>query len=350
MPDPVDPPANDTLVAAYDLAKAPPTYDFLSFLAHAEMDRVRRGKRKLALVLCDGPKHGFRDDTLPPDITTRRWMRDRIVRPAAGLAGASWVDSGTAPAPIQTYPYLLRGVVDAVRGGAAAPVFRPSPLARAAVASWVAGRRLVVITLREAGYWPARNSRLEQWRLVIEPLRHDARYTPAVVRDTAHAFEPFGRLTTFPGACFDLDIRAAFYEAAHLNIAVNNGPCHLMYFNPACRYLVFKQIVDDAPCTNADWWRVRIGLDVGEQYPWAGPCQRLAWQDDEPSTLPTTSDLDGRSFASARRWRPICHRCRPSLGRSSTGSVPTSKRRCCTIGCISPGRPKPGRRPQTCGA
>ncbi len=157
-PEPEDP-----LVAVYDLGKAPPTYDFLSFLAHAEMDRVRLGKHQLVLVLRAGPNRGFRHDTLPPDIATRRWMRDRIVIPAAGLVGAFWSTLGPAlgpaldPAsrPTRTYPYLLRGVVDAVRAGAPAPVFAPSKLACAAIERWVAGRRLVVITLREADYWPA---------------------------------------------------------------------------------------------------------------------------------------------------------------------------------------------------
>ena len=274
-----------TLVAAYDLGKAPPTYDFLSFLAHAEMDRVRRGKARLSLVLRPGPKHGFRDDKLPPDTENRRWMRDHIVVPAARLVAASWVNDSAAVRTARHYPYLLRGVVDAVRAGAAAPVLTPSNLARVAVDRWRRGRCLIVVTLREADYWPARNSRIDQWRQAIEPLLLDDRYAPVVVRDTAKAFEPFGRLPTFPAACFDLDIRAALYEAAHLNLAVNNGPCHLMYFNPTCRYLVFKQLVDDAPCTNPGWWRTRIGLEIGEQYPWAGAHQRLAWRDDDAASI-----------------------------------------------------------------
>lgn len=234
-------------------------------------------------------------------------MRDHVVLPAARLVGACWVSGDAAPAA-RHYPYLLRGVVDAVRAGATAPQFTPTPIARAAIAQWVAshagGRRLIVITLREAAYWPARNSRLDQWRRALEPLIRDDRYLPVIVRDTAKAFTPFGALTTFPAACFDLDIRAALYEAAHLNLAVNNGPCHLMYFNPACRYLVFKQLVADAPCTNAGWWRTRIGLDVGMQYPWADHTQRLVWRDDDAATIAdeTTAmlaQLDGSPDAPA---------------------------------------------------
>ena len=77
-------------------------------------------------------------------------------------------------------------------------------------------------------------------------------------------------------------IRAALYERALVNMMVQTGPFTWCQFG-AAPYLAFKQLVPALP----DWahgqpcgWREQDHMEVGDQYPWASPLQRLAWADD----------------------------------------------------------------------
>ena len=74
------------LMAFYDLASSPPTYDFVSFLVAAERRRIELGAAEIAVVIVPGPDHGFRLDHLPPrDPHVRRAMLRQIVVAMCGL-------------------------------------------------------------------------------------------------------------------------------------------------------------------------------------------------------------------------------------------------------------------------
>lgn len=269
------------MIAEYNLGEAPPTYDFLSFLAVCEMERLQRGDRHLHINLIPGPKGGFRDDDLPPSLSMRQQMLAAIVVPAAELVGAT-IGFGSGGSKM---PYMLQPAVSAAKDGWAPPEFRAREQARIMVdAGAPADKPMVVVTLREADYHGGRNSS-DAWYNWVRSAADRAPYRVVVVRDTSQVLKPIPHVQTAPWASVDLHLRAALYERADLNLAVNNGPCHLMYFNPRCSYRVFKQIVDGELCTNADWWRTKIGLEEGEQYPWANDNQRLMWQDDSRSNI-----------------------------------------------------------------
>lgn len=120
------------------------------------------------------------------------------------------------------------------------------------------------------------------------------------VRDTAKADEELPPFLTCPQAAKDVGIRAALYHRAKVNLFVANGPIALAYFG-ARPFLIFKEIVEGSFST-AHAWRNQIGLEVGEQYPWTGPYQRLTWSDDtfeniEAAWHRLVADMDAVSLA-----------------------------------------------------
>ena len=71
----------------------------------------------------------------------------------------------------------------------------------------------------------------------------------------------------------------ALYEAAWLNMMVNNGPFGCVAFSEA-PYLLFKILTPDVRMTSEAYMR-HIGYDIGPTPPFAGPFQKWVWEDDE---------------------------------------------------------------------
>lgn len=264
------------MLAVYDLSAAPPTWDFTNWLIRAEMERIRRGADRLRVAIRMNPiGHGFRIDNLPPPLDERKFMLDHIVRPLVRLIGAEPAD-GDNSAGAQ-FSYLTTEISQAARAGESIPMYRPSAQAAALVNKWC-GRDYVTITLREVDYWPARNSRLEEWFRVARELEKQG-HRVLFVRDTANAGEPLPGFTTAPWASVDIDLRCALYAGAGLNLGVCNGPMTLAVYGPA-PYLIFKQIVAESITQNERFWRLAVDIGPGDDYPWARPRQRMAWADD----------------------------------------------------------------------
>ena len=102
------------------------------------------------------------------------------------------------------------------------------------------------------------------------------------VRDTAKAHEPFDIFETCLQASLDLHARVALYERAKANLFVANGPCILAAFGDR-PWLTFTPIEPDDSlykANTAQFWRMYVGVDVGGQYPWSRPDQRIVWKAD----------------------------------------------------------------------
>src|SRR5262249_8132666 len=82
-------PSEDALYAFYDLAVAPVTFDFLWFLAGAELARVRLGLAGVHVVIVPGPHGGLRRETpeyeARVDAEARRARIQTILLPACSL-------------------------------------------------------------------------------------------------------------------------------------------------------------------------------------------------------------------------------------------------------------------------
>ncbi len=281
------PPRDETLGAdyvCYNACTAPLSFDFLAWLIDAEMTRRRRGAPyPLKVHFWFG-----RDGTMGLGLPSRKIMLENVCRPMLGLIGAIETDNSGG---WFTAVCTTRGIAEASRAGEPVPKFHST-----AAVPPTSTRRLskppVTITLREAVDWPHRNSNIEAWFNVADYLK--ARGEDVVfVRETAKAYDelPLG-YDICPQASIDLHSRMALYQFAKANLFVSNGPGTLAWFSDK-PWLMFVQPEPEvapegqhiyAPNTPKAW-RENMGLEVGQQWPWSRPDQRMIWGKDEYDSI-----------------------------------------------------------------
>jgi hypothetical protein len=299
------------LYGFYDLQALPISYDAAWFVALAERERRRRGLDVVHFVVVPGTLGGLREERVDydtaVDLESRRWRLHHVVIPLLGLlptaAGHTLLSSRRAADALRAAagphvypPHYEPGLpvghhpselLDAARAGETGIAVLRSPVhARRLVEHWLAprlgGRRLVTITLRDYAFTPARNSDTAAWAGFAGRLPPD-RYLPVLVPDTERALDPLPpglrALECFREASWNVPIRLALYERAFLNLGVNNGPILMGMFSASARLLVFKMITPSVPQTT-EAFMARLGFEIGAQLPFAGPFQRLVWEDD----------------------------------------------------------------------
>jgi hypothetical protein len=298
------------LYGFYDLQVSPLTYDAAWFVALADRERRRLGLEAVHFVVVPGNVDGLREERgaydAAVDLESRRWRLHHVVIPLFGLvpsaagftllpsrraAGALRAAAGPRVYPRHYEPSLPVGqhpseLLDAGRAGETGLAVLKSPVqARRFVEQWLAprlqGRRLVTITLRDYRFMTARNSDVGVWGEFAGRLA--PRYLPVLVLDTERALDPLPPallgLEAFREASWSVPLRLALYERAFLNLGVNNGPLLMGALSASVRLLVFKMITPSVPQTTEEFM-ARLGFEVGGQLPFAGPFQRLVWEDD----------------------------------------------------------------------
>lgn len=295
------------MLAVYDLALSPPTFDFVGFLVAAERYRLRKGAKALTIAIVSGPNGGFRQDDLPPnDPAVRRKMLDNVVKPMCRLLPSCKEvveltrDEALARLARETIvfpagykaeqPKSNYGTVHIVRA------------ARANVLPFVVDGvtpdpDLVTITLRQSTYWPSRNSNTEEWIKVAQVLRARGRrvvFVPDAESDGAEleGFE-IDRL-----ASTDLIHRARLAASASLNLAINNGPVWMLALMPQVTSMLFKMVSPDAPAVSPLFFKTHE-LPVGTQMGRAN--HRIVWDDDNADIILAAIDegFEGSSQSAA---------------------------------------------------
>jgi hypothetical protein len=256
----------------YNCTTAPLNYDFPHWLIDAEMTRVREGAPaplKVAFWFGRDGKTGLKTPAMAQ-------MFENVVRPMLGLIGA--VEDDSAWRGRQKEVYVLRDVVAAARAGEKVPTFH-SP-------KGFVLNGPVTITLREADYDVDRNSNPDAWMSFAEYLRMQGERV-IFVRDTARADEPLGDFVTCPAASRDIHMRMALYESAKANLFVSNGPSMLAVFGtrPWLIFMPARPDNDDYRPATVAFLRNSMGLEVGGQWPWSGPDQRIVWKPDDYANI-----------------------------------------------------------------
>ena len=301
-----------TLYCFYDLAVSPPTYDFLPFLQLAELHRRRYQLDSICFIFVPGPKDGFRDDMrYPRSISSRyAWMRN-IVMPACYLLDSCkqimWLKgrdeaiyflkrsksnvfprSYSLDSPVGDYSH--RGIVAAYIRGEKIAEIRETPEYTRMVESYLAGRvipqKLITVTIRDVDDSPARNTNYFEWRTFLQRL-DPQKYKIIIIPDTSKVWQKSNVLSDFEHcelASINLLFRMALYRRAYLNMAVSTGPVDLACFSKS-PFLSFKLITDDAISTTSEFVLQWMGLEVGDQHPYATQNQIIVWQDDTAECL-----------------------------------------------------------------
>jgi hypothetical protein len=265
--------------ACYVVPYSPLCFDFICWLIDREMHRIREkapAPLKVGFFFGHDGKAGLDGDPF------RIQMLEHVVRPALRLIGA--VEDPAAIGGQFKGVFVPRDIVTAARNGEAVPILKATPHTKADMATWAANRvglRPVVITLRESGHWTHRNSDLETWIKFARYLQSQGEKV-IFVRDTAKADEPIEDFVICPRASRDLDSRMALHELAKMNMLSSNGPAGLLLFS-RCPWLQFIDIKEEGFIYTPDtprFWREKHNVEVGDQYPWSLPNQRIVWAKD----------------------------------------------------------------------
>ena len=300
-----------TLYAFYDLAAAPPTYEYFIFMEMAELARRRRGLDRIHMIFVPGPKGGFRDDNLPPDLPAREAFMRNLVIPASfllpNLAGFCWAESrleanllfeqihpsaifphGYTPArPFSEYigHNLTAAAVRGERiGNLTAP---PDRLLQAEryLSNIAGGRKPVTITLRESSYYPQRNSRYDVWGKVVEYFK-GTEYFPIIIRDTEKIYAPLEGIDAPVCAQPSIDIlfRVALYQRSYMNLFTSNG-AYIGALHSGAPMIVFKMHNPDFFCATAEYFARCQAIQIREPYPYWRRNQLTVWADDGFDTI-----------------------------------------------------------------
>ncbi len=263
------PPHDDSLDhshVVYHLGRAPIGFDFVVWLINAELQRRLAGApAPLKVAFWTGCDVGNDGDARLSARGRDHWI-DNVFRPALALIGA--VEDKRSLIGHCPEVYVTRPLVEAAKQGVDIPRLRSRLLAPKD------SRRYITITLREAGHCPERNSKLGAWLSFAKYLEKRGEHV-ILIRDFDKAEQPLAGFRTQPEVSRNLLLRMALYEHAAANLFVSNGPTILAIFGSR-PWLQFVRDADGPP----EFWRDKIGLSPGEQYPWSAPDQRMIWAPD----------------------------------------------------------------------
>lgn len=301
--------AKDTLFFMYDLDVEPITYDFWLALVIAEAKRCHLGLSFLQVVIVPGRVAGLRDEAIDYDAiidqSARRWRIFAMlleslpllaVQPSLVYCATREQARTLADKIYHSYPdnYLwnfptVHQKTDVKKYSPSVVVNRAPAEAHRYVQMWLnsvtQGRKVIVITLRQYAYVEARNSQVEEWGKFIRKLNQQD-YCVVIVPDTEAALTaPPAVLAEhalfFTAACWNVALRVALYESAYLNLGVNTGPLSLCWFNPRCRYLMFKLAVKGEVVAVTR----EHGYGWGETPKFATKYQKWIWEDDDEEVI-----------------------------------------------------------------
>lgn len=272
------------MIAYYDLACCPVSYDIVSFLMWAERIRLERGEASVDIKILPGPAEGFRRDHMwPYSAAERRAVLNGVVVPMCRLLPSC--------SSVEVLGKRVDAVPRSIGHGEYSISFKEfcTSYANSCRPLWVGGAvagsvKRITITLRECEHWPERNSNVDEWLIAAQKLA-ELGYNVLIVRDTAQADVPFefeGGPATYPEASTNLEVRALLYTEADLNLFINNGPA---WFALALDVptLIFRPITETTCWAHTAEAMKGFGVVKDQQMKGAPEHQRLVW-------LPETAD------------------------------------------------------------
>lgn len=300
--------ANATLDFFYDFEVEPITYDFAWALCIANATREVLGLSSLRVVFVPGTQQGLRKESAGYEVAVgvdaRNWRVYAILLPVlkllqcpvsimfcASREEAMLIRAGANQFVIPekynvTFP-VPHFSNQAMQYRQKLMALRAEPQALTYIFQWllyqnVTDKKIIVITLRHYAYTPERNSNIKAWAQFANELDHEEFFV-VFVPDTEQALGEIplelNAFQFFYPACWNLNLRAALYETAYLNLGVNTGPMALCWLNSQCCYITFKINVPNVPQAPIETLIDR-GFVPGENPLFAHAFQKWVWEDD----------------------------------------------------------------------
>ncbi len=300
-----------TLNACYDLTIGPPQYDVLAFLLYMEACRkgMREGYTDIDLTIaprsfCKGTQRHWLDNICIPMCQMLPSVKELTVlddMPERDMWGKNLPIDGRN-SRFYGVDLMVQGITGAGR------CLRPK-------LTFPKDDNLITITLREASYWPTRNSNVQEWKkAALKIMNHG--YDVVFVRDTAKAEETMDPFPINPAASVDLEHRAALYRSAYCNMFVSNGPAYFAMVLDAPAIILRPCNDELGSCYSRNYMRDR---GLSDQLPNCPPHQRIVWEDDNYYNIVTAFEQWNRrqmviddSADGPGRGAALGHECQPS--------------------------------------
>lgn len=311
----------EVLYAFYDLRISPVTFDFFQFLILADLDRRTRGLKKLHIVIIPESVEVRKDFLLDRfDEVDVNWRIRQLLVPGCSLMPSCGGLVTVCGSRVEAEKFFLTAGPNVFPEGSSIenpiPRFQLSEItaihvcgeswaslkatsqALDMVDSWIKsrarGRRVISITLREAGYGNQKNSNISEWSKFANSLDSN-KYLPVVIRDTYAANEmipeELAGITMFNEIALNVELRMAFYEKCYLNLVTNGGPLALCTLNHNVRCLSFKPIVTSWHDATARHLQATVGVAIGDQPHFQNSFQRWVWANDDYEVIQKYFDM-----------------------------------------------------------
>lgn len=305
----------DILYCIYDLNVARATYDILGFLCLCECERIARNLKGIHIIIVNASNNEFNQTRwVIQNTQEHNWRVDQILVQCCSLLQNCVGVSKTATRsevskliakvenifprqysqanPVIEYEFDL--LFERIRDNQAIAHLKANSQAIEFVQLYLnkvnpEGKKVICISLRESTNKPLRNSNIGAWQKFVRQLERGP-YLAVLVPDTENAFlntsDAWSNCLCFSEAAFNVQIRMALYELSYINLGVNNGPTHLCALNPDCRYIMYKQVVENYPHSSTQSFIDR-GFEIGGSFPGARPWQKFVWEDDNYEVIAT---------------------------------------------------------------
>jgi hypothetical protein len=303
--------ANSNLMAYYDFKSSPITNDFVFFLAAATAYAELSGYNMFDLTLVADGWRKLSPREKSYGIDERKWRLWNLIMPVITVnpsIGNTIVTksplnetcSNSFPPdyhPRLKYysPYTVPIIKRLHEKGAKLVCYHSSAHASKYVKNKINKLGdLVTLTPRVASFDGRRNSALEEWFEVYKELVSLGFYV-LVIPDQddflSNKLVMSFNWNVAVEACFNLDIKLAFYEAAVQNVISAGGNAAVLHFSSApC--LILNLLHEGHYVADNNYWR-KVGIPEGTKPSWFRSNQNYVWEGDTKNNILNALKLHG---------------------------------------------------------
>lgn len=294
---------DDILYCIWDLNVNNIASDILNFIVLAELERREKSLHGLYFIFIPGLAEGFRNSSLRDmqlNASEKNWRLRYLSVPYCWLApncrGVTIMPSREYSEyffnkldnyhhfPTYQSAFAMMDITRSVKAGNDVQVLRAPQYSLDYAQSWLTQRagdkKVIVVTIRESKVEPLRNADLNAWKPFIDHLE-ELDYFVVVIPDTETLLDGTSESDTwnqsFAPAAMSIELRAAFYALAYLNVSAACGPASMQLFMPDVRFLIFSP---DAPGLSSPENIKRLtGIDFagGETFPFLQRHQKFIY-------------------------------------------------------------------------
>lgn len=239
---------NDRLLFVYDTLSSPVTFDFLHYLYYADRLRQKTGKAYIDILLVARSNAvSAREESYIAAVgdDNINWRLTNLLVPLFRLFPLGRrvyiVDEKEAFEIVKEYEHIHPEGYGYAHPKTAAvrldslershfPVLTVSDTARKIVEAYfplAEDRRIITITLRTYDYISCRNSDIASWvdfASELDPLKYKVVFVPDASMHGVATFAEIKTFEIFDSACWNIELRAALYQRAWMNMGVACGP------------------------------------------------------------------------------------------------------------------------------